>query len=303
MFIEKVIESKARNITVYPVHSNRASDLGNPCLRYHVLNRTRWTEKQPIDVGLQMVFDMGNEIERIVLKELAEAGITVIDQQHPFEWKQYQITGHVDGLILDLDDSSKAYPMDIKSSSPYVFDSINTVKDLTQGKYPYLRKYPTQLNLYLLMSNIERGLFIFKNKVSGAYKEIWMDLDYDLGEETLKRAEAINQHVAAGTLPDEIACGDERCPYSHICLPDRIGKDVELLDNDELAEMIDRLNQLKEASAEYNDINRRINKMVEGRDKTICGNYFISGKWIEKKSYTVNASRYWSKKIMPIETH
>jgi len=66
MIVEKVIESKQRKIKGYPVNSNRASDLGVPCVRYHVLNRTRWQEKSLHDVGLQFVFDMGNEIEEIV---------------------------------------------------------------------------------------------------------------------------------------------------------------------------------------------------------------------------------------------
>ena len=88
MFIEKVTESKLKKIKVWPVNSNRASDLGNPCIRYHVLNRTRYEEKALHDVGLQYVFDMGNEIEDIVLKELAEAGVKVIEQQRAFSWKE-----------------------------------------------------------------------------------------------------------------------------------------------------------------------------------------------------------------------
>ena len=100
MIVEKIIESKERKIKQHPVNSNRASDLGIPCVRYHVLNRTRWQEKSLHDVGLQFVFDMGNDIEEIVFKELAEAGIKVIEQQRSFEWKEYGITGHVDGKIL-----------------------------------------------------------------------------------------------------------------------------------------------------------------------------------------------------------
>jgi len=79
MIIEKIYESKGREIKQYPVHSNRASDLGIPCLRYHVLNRTRWQERALHDVGLQMIFDLGNDIEQIVLRELSEAGVTVIE--------------------------------------------------------------------------------------------------------------------------------------------------------------------------------------------------------------------------------
>ena len=196
MIVEQIIESKQKRIKAYPGNSNRASDLGNPCLRYHVFNRTRWEEKTLHDVGLQQVFDLGNDIEDIALKELAAAGFKIIEQQKPFNWAQYQITGHMDGMIL-ID--GQAYPLEIKSSSPFVFDTIHDINSLKNGKYAYLRKYPVQLNLYMLMSNIERGVFLFKNKVNGAYKEVWMDLDLAMGEETLQRAEAINAHIAAGT--------------------------------------------------------------------------------------------------------
>jgi len=299
MFVEKIIKSKEKKITIYPVHTNRASDLGNPCIRYHVLNRTRWQEKKPHDVNLQMIFDMGNEIEQIVLRELADAQIKVVEQQRAFFWPEYQITGHVDGLILG--DDSKTYPFDVKSSSPYVFDSINTIDDLKRGRYPYLRKYPVQLNLYLLMGNAEKGLFLFKNKVTGQYKEIWMSIDYDLGEETLQRAEAINAHVLAGTLPESFDCEDDRCPFEHICLPDRIGKEVEIVDSDELVELLQRFYTLKESASEYEKINKQISKIVEGREKILAGNYFITGKWIERKGFTVNDSKYWKKTIKEID--
>lgn len=299
MFVEKIIEATQKKITAYPVHTNRASDLGNPCLRYHVLNRTRWQEKKMHDVNLQLIFNMGTEIEQIVLRELAEAHLKVVEQQRAFSWPEYQITGHIDGLILA--DDGKTYPFDIKSSSPYVFDSINTVDDLKKGRYPYLKKYPVQLNLYLFMGNADKGFFLFKNKVTGQLKEIWMDIDYELGEETLKRAEAINAHVLAGTLPESYDCDDERCPFEHICLPKRTGKEVEMPDTDELAKLIQRYYDLKGAAGEYEKLNKQISKMVEGKDKLLAGNYFVTGKWIDRQGFIVNDSRYWKKTIKMIE--
>lgn len=299
MLIEKIIESKARKIKGYPVNSNRASDLGVPCVRYHVLNRTRWQEKSLHDVGLQFVFDIGNEIEEIVLKELSDAGIKIIEQQRSFSWPEYSITGHIDGIVLA--DENKAYPMEIKSCSPFVFKAINTIDDLKNGKYGYLRKYPTQLNLYLLMDGKERGVFLFKDKVSGQLKEIWMDLDYDLGEETLQRAKEINTHVSAGTLPapigEEMWCNG--CAFAHICLPEQIGKEVEV-DTGELATMLDRLEELKPAKSEYEEIDKQVKETVKGREKILAGDYFITGKWIDRKATSIPASRYWKTSIKKV---
>jgi CRISPR/Cas system-associated exonuclease Cas4 (RecB family) len=295
MIVEKIYENTARQIKQYPVNSNRASDLGIPCIRYHVLNRTRWEEKSLHDVGLQLVFNMGNAIEEIVLKELAEAGIKVIEQQRSFQWKEYQITGHIDGMVLE---GEEAIPLEIKSCSPFVFKAINTIDDLKNGKYAYLRKYPTQLNLYLLMDNKPRGLFLFKDKTSGAIKEIPMEIDWALGEETLKRAEAINAHVAAGTLPDPINddlwCGG--CAYAHICLPDHIGKEVEI-DTGGLAIILDRLDELKAARKEYDELDEIVKNAVEGKEKLLAGNWFISGKWVERKGFTVEGGKSWRRSI------
>lgn len=308
MVIEKILKAKERKIKGYPVNSNRASDLGIPCVRYHVLNRTRWQEKSLHDVGLQLVFDLGNEIEEIVLKDLADAGIKVIEQQRAFQWPEYQITGHLDGKIIG--ENGEIYPLEIKSCSPYVFKAINSINDLKNGKYGYLRKYPTQLNLYMLMDNKERAVFIFKDKSSGALKEIWMDIDYQLGEEALKRAEEINKHVAAGTLPESInqSMWCDNCAFAHICLPVQIGKEVEI-DTGELETMLDRLEQLKPAVQEYDEIDKQVKEIVEGREKILAGNFFITGKWLERKSYDVPAdikaayekiTRYWRSKIQKV---
>lgn len=308
MIVERVIESKRRDIKQFPVNSNRASALGHECVRYHVLERTRWNEKALHDVRLQMVFDMGREIEEIVLKELREAGFQIHEGQRAFNWPEYKITGSIDGMILV---GGGAVPLEIKSSSPYAFDSINSVGDIRRHKYPYMRRYLSQVTLYCLLSNKDRAVILFKNKVTGALKEIWVPLDYELGETLLKRAEEINRHVDAGTLPDhipydEMLCGE--CPYAHICMPEHIGKEVDI-DTGELGSMLDRLDALKPAVKEYDEIDEAVKKAVEGREKVLAGNWFITGKWMDRKSYDIPAelkaqyekiTRYWRRMVRKV---
>lgn len=304
MIVEKILETKEREIKQYPVHTNRASDLGHPCVRYHVLNRTKWEERALHDTRLQLIFDLGKEIEDITIRDMQDAGFKVIEQQRPFTWKEYNITGTVDGKVL-ID--GEAIPFEVKSCSQFVFDKLNSVEDMKNGKYGYLRKYPTQLNLYLLMDNKNKGVFIFKNKQTGAYKEIWMSLDWNLGEDALKRAEAVNAHVAAGTMPDPINedmwCNE--CPYAHICLPEITGKEVEI-DTGELSTMLERMEELKAAVQEYDELDEQVKKAVEGREKVLAGNWFITGKWMDRKSYDIPAdlkaqyekiTKYWRKTI------
>lgn len=298
MIVDRILEAKKLNIKQFPVHSNRASELGHPCERYHVYNRTRWEEKALPDINLQLIFDLGREIEEITTKDLREAGFEVIEQQRPFVWREFTITGMIDGKILL---NGEAVPFEVKSCSPYVFNQINNIQDLKNGKYPYLRKYPAQLCLYLLMDNKPRGVFLFKNKQTGAYKEIWMDIDWDLGDVLLKRAEAVNKHVAAGTLPEPINedmwCDD--CGFAHICLPEKIGKEVEI-DTSELADILDRMEVLKEAKKEYEELDEQVKKMVEGREKILAGNWLITGAYQTRKGYTIPEKTYWVKKIRKV---
>lgn len=307
MIIEKILETKQANIKQAPVHTNRASQLGHPCIRYLVFERTRWNEKILHGASLQMVFDIGNDFEDRVIKDLKDAGFQVMEQQRAFFWKDYNISGHIDAkLMVD----GVVYPIEVKSMSPFAFDKVDGIDDMLNSKYAYMRQYPAQMMLYLLMDNKERGIFLLKNKVTGAMKEIIVDLDYALGESLLQKAEAINKHVAGSTLPDPIEwddhiCGD--CGYQHICMPDRIGKEVEMVDDTELEELIGRYEQLKPAAKEYEEVDKRISEIVKGRDKLLVGNWFITGTWRNATRYDVPKelkdqyavqSRYWVKKIM-----
>ena len=284
------MEYKASRIKQWPVVSNRASDLGHECLRYLVFMRTRWREKTLHGVRLQSIFDEGNIHEEAVLSDLRKAGIQIIEQQRAFEWKQYQITGHIDAkAIMD----GKVIPLEIKSSSPFVWKAINTVDDLKHGKYHYLRKYPAQMTLYLLMDEKNMGMFIFKDKTTGLLKEIPMELDYELGEKLLQKAEAINQHVAEGTIPpcceyDEQLCGE--CGFLHICLPEIKRDALEFRVDPEMEGKITKWFSLKDASAEYTSLDKHIKETFREKEKIVVGDYLITGKPL-KNGWRTNISK------------
>lgn len=299
MIVEKIEELKRSHIQQWPVRSNRASDLGHECLRYLVLNRTRWQEKVLHNVRLQTIFDEGNLHEKAVIRDLMDAGLDVIEQQRAFDWPEYQITGHID---LKIADNGKVVPIEIKSASPFSFQSINRIQDLYDGKYHYLRKYPAQMTLYLLMDEKEEGMFIFKNKVTGELKEIPMTLDYALGESLLRKAEAINKHVVDGSLPepreyDEQICGE--CPFVHICLPEVKRDALELETDPELEEKLNRYFELKPSKSEYDKLDKEIKAKFKEQEKVMVGEYLIMGKWITTKGYTktVPDGQYWKTKI------
>lgn len=296
MLIEKIIEAKQAKIRLRPCHTNRASSLGHPCERKLVFDRTRWQEATLHDVGLQFIFDEGNLQEAAVLKDLAEAGWHVIEQQRDYEWKEYQITAHLDGKVV-LD---KAFTLEIKSMNPYTFTQINTADDILQSRKHYIRAYAAQGQIYMLLSNSEKMVFVFKNKSTGQLKEIWMDLDYQFAEELIQKAMRINAHVKNQTVPDpmpwnEDVCG--RCPFAHICLPEARREALDLTDDPELELKLKRRAELAPLRKEYEEIDDEVKTAVKEKSKVVVGDFLIVGKWIEPKG----KPKYWKSDIQLLQ--
>lgn len=296
MLIEKVVEAKQKKIRLHPTHVNRASEIGHPCLRYLVFKRTRWQEATLHDVALQFVFDEGNLQERAVIRDLEDAGWQIIEQQRDYFWQEFQLSAHLDGKVLL---ESETPPLEVKSMSPFVWAKIHTVADLLESRMTHLRKYPAQLNIYNLLSNQHRGFLILKDKSSGRLKEIEVPLDYEYAEGLLKKCEAINRHVAEGTVPapipwSESTCG--RCAFSHICLPEAKREALDLTDDPELEAKLKRRAELAPLSNEYEALDKEVKELVKERPKVLCGDFLIQGKWIEPKG----KPRYWKTTIEPL---
>ncbi len=288
-----VSEAKARKIKGYPQHVNRASSIGHPCTRYLTYSRTHWQEKKLHDVGLQYVFDLGNLYEAAFLQDLREAGLSIEEQQTPFFDKEYQLSGHIDGK-LPL--NGRRIPIEAKSMAPYTWDTINSIEDVRHAKAHYVRGYEGQVLCYLYFHKEETGLMFFINKVSGKIKQIEVPFDQGRMDEILQKCTAINEHVAAETLPEKIdwdegACG--RCGFLHICYPDKdFGPGLEALDDVELESMLEQRAGLVESYKTYQEIDEAIKEAVKGKNLLI-GSWEITGKWVDRKGYMVKDSRYW----------
>jgi hypothetical protein len=300
MLIEKLIEAKQKKIHQAPCHTNRASSLGDPCERYLVFERTRWHEKALHDVNLQFIFDEGNLQEHAVLRDLEDAGFQVIEQQRDYEYtvKGGKITGHLDGKVV-LD--GEPIPIEVKSCSPYVFNALTTIEDLKGSKYRHLQRYPAQLTLYLLLANAGRGLLLFKNKVNGQIKELEVTLDLAYAEELLQKAERINAHVAAGTLPapipyTEAICG--QCAYAHLpCPPEVTRTAMEFVDFPELEAKLNRRAELEAAKKEYEILDKDVKAQLKGKDKLVIGDFLVQGAEKTRKGYAVKETTYWQTSI------
>ncbi len=302
-----------RKIKVYPHRTNWASSLAHPCLRNLVYWRTKAELASPHSPEMQVIFDEGNVHETAVYRRLMDAGIVIIEQQRPFDWKRYEIAGRIDGKVKIKD---KIFPMELKSMSPNSWYSIRTIgpfkgpfvlgdiNDLRHHDKYYVRGYYGQIQLYMLMDNKEEGLIVLKNKSNGQLKFLFTELDYEYAEKLIQKAEAVNEHVKKGTLPDRMefdpdVCND--CPFRHICNPEEQFQDVEVETDPEVIQMLERLEELKPYKKEYDEIRKILKERLKEKEKVLIGDFLVTGKWVTRKGYTVPEMTYWDMKIKRIK--
>lgn len=270
-----------------PCHTNRASSLGDPCERRLVYQRTDWDKAKPWPLHVLKIFREGNNQERVVLRDLLDAGFEVSQMQKAIDYPNLNITGHVDLFIRW---KGQMLLLEIKSMSPFIFDAVNSIQDFK--KYSWTAKYLGQVCLYMLMSNEPIGLFLLKNKSNGEIKLIEFELDYEYAESLLKKAERVNAAVDArlsarkaidsaseeSALPTRITykeqeCGD--CRFKHLCCPDEHYQGFDFLDIPTLEKSIARALEIKPTQAEYNKIWDEVKANLSGRknDNLIVGKY------------------------------
>ena len=304
---ERILDSVKAKIKIFPCHVNRASSCGHPCERFLFYSRAKWNERALHDVSLQLIFDEGNIHEESVLSRLKSSGIEVVEQQRSFEWKELELTGHIDCSIIW---EGKSYPAEIKSMSPHTFDTVNSVEDMVNGKYVYLRGYPSQMYMYLLMKGLETGLFILKNKVNGKIKIIEVPLDFEAAEKILKKLERVNKALKEKKEPERIEDADIciDCAFKHICLPPlQFSGDVGV-GSGELVRLLEEKERLEAETEPFKSVEHRlkavtdeIKKLTEGHESVIAGNFYLTGKWVERAAFTAKPSMYWSVKIATIK--
>jgi CRISPR/Cas system-associated exonuclease Cas4 (RecB family) len=279
---QKYFDYKKSKQKIYPCHSNRASQLGDECERRLTYLRVAWDKQIMPEVELQMIFDEGNVQEEALFKDLREAGIVLVEQQRAFTWPEYQISGMIDARVRD---NGQVYPIEAKSMSPFMWNKIEELADL--DKNVYTRKYLAQMVIYLLMTNSEIGIFIFKNKSTGQIKQLNLNLvDYlELGESLLQRAKRINEHITNKTFPDKInnfkTCSE--CAFRHICLPEILSNGgIEFIDNTEVEKLLNRREELQQASKEFKDVDEivktELKRYMQNKEIISIGTWTIEKK-------------------------
>lgn len=291
--VRAVDEYLAKKIRVSPHPHNRASEAGHPCERFLVLARTKNELRALPDLGLQRIFEEGNLHEASVLQLLQAAGLRILEQQRSFEWKRYELSGHIDAMLVA--ESGEKIPLEIKSASPNAFLAVTKLQpmELLKSKYSWQRKYPAQLTLYMLMSNSENGILLFKNKVTGALHQLDFSLNdeaLEYGEQILQKLERVNQMIRAGKEPEAVRCPDcKGCPFEKTaCFPGvDYGEGYDFLDEPQLLEKLERRKELQDAAEEYTELDKELKETLRGKNTIVGGKWLVETATFVRTTYEV----------------
>jgi hypothetical protein len=305
--IKPLYEWKERQWNQRPVRSNTASMLGGDCVRELVYWRTSWEQATPPPRDLKVIFQEGSKHEDAILAELRAAGIQVIEQQVSLEWKEYNITAHLDATCPH---EGQSLPVECKSMSPHIFDSCfkrgaevypwEEVSDAFRRK-SWLRKYLGQITIYCLLRNSDAGILLCINKATGEIAQVNVPLDYEYGELLIARAVEINGHVEAGTLPERIAFDENICPrcsFYSMCLPEQIGREPIAFLDDATVEslLVDRALYI-EAGRKFDTVDKRIHDWAKARSE----NKIQIGRWLITKKPHGKGTRVIIQEVIPEE--
>lgn len=215
--------------------SNRASTLGHPCERLLVYRRLKehYDKCAPTPVDRASVFHEGSVHERAIVQEMLVDGFDVLWTQRPFEYEG--ITGTIDGA-LPAEPGGLAEPFDAKSMDNQAWKAMPKIEDgpvlygdlsyfaNADAKHWWLRQYPAQMEIYLLMSGCPIGWFIVKNKTTG--QRVWVLVTLDdpamvRCQGLLDKAKRLDGYVARQEIPSHTTDGAlcVRCEFRMHCAP------------------------------------------------------------------------------------
>lgn len=275
--MERRKQELRKKISIYPRTVSILSDIGE-CDRQMTYHITNWKDRPLHDEDLQARFDAGKLQESELMRELEGLRYDVQAGQEVVEIKNRAgetiARGKIDGKIMY---QKVKIPFEIKSMNPMVFDNIDTIEDF--HKKPYLRKYLRQIQMYLFGNNVEDGLLLCTDCL-GHWKVFVVTLDYGEAEQILQRLERVHEAVKIQLLPARIEYREEicgRCAFAHICLPDILRKESEIITDEELIQRLERRETLADNKSEYERIDKSIKADIKKRvtKQAIAGDFFI----------------------------
>ena len=265
---------------------NRASEIGwvDECPRYLCLSRLCPEKRKPKDEKQLIRMREGKKQEPLMAADLAKAGFEL--QTKPrLVWPDLQLTGELDRLIK-ID--NKFYPIDFKTSSSAMFKHISrmqTAQDFLKSRFYWLRLYPGQLSIYMLMTHCRFSCLFTKDKESGLAHFVDIELDSQYTSRLLNGLRQVNEWVRAENPPkaEKIEICDS-CDFADYDFPDTetTSKELEIITDEDWLIKAKEYEQLIKAGAQIQA------KALEGLEKdmkeafrgqrALIGNVLIESK-------------------------
>ena len=308
--------------------SNWASSLGHPCDLHLTFWRVKGSEAPRTPADREMLYREGHKQEELILQELVSMGLQIVERGVPISndgfMRNLQIAGKLDarvdvrGLDKDLlEDLQRECPsvdwqhvrpvIECKSLSSFNFSKLVDYDAIMTDRRHYIRGWAEQMQLYLLGRNRDAGLFVFKNKVNGQLRFVPVLLDLETCEALAKKAERVNAAVhnyqQSHALPAPITWRQDicaECPFLAQCPNSREIPAIELVDDAELIDALERLEKLDEQVAEARELKElRDEKLerLEGQNAVIGGRWQLRWRKVETKERLTPAGSYWRKDI------
>jgi len=201
--------------------NNRASELGFDCDLYQYFSRTVREKPRPPTRVLRL-FHEGNRSEKDLMIRMLEAGIPVEQSQRPFYDEEHRISGHMDLAVRESPDG-QANVCEAKNFNPWMYAKMLKLTKEIDGvlhmntrafldEAGFIRKYPGQIQLYIyFMEESETGLWVIKDRATGEFTQMQVELDYDFVNDLLARAKRVNAAVEAKTPPPMPPYEPDRC--------------------------------------------------------------------------------------------
>lgn len=269
---------------VRPQHTNRASQAGIECARRLQWHRTRWEQAALPDVGLERRFALGRALEPEILRLVELAGLTVEQSQRDVDWKDLELTGHLDGVVSF---ETRRLVLEAKTASKFSFEKVRkagTAVELLEDRRSYIRGYVVQCALYALLMGLEGALLVFLDKDSGRTHTIEVSLEeaavLEAAETTLRRFERVNAAIAAGEdLPAEPGSHCDGCPFLGSCAPARdFGPGLSVVDSHEVEALLDKRAELAPAAKVYEEVDEALKETFAAAGEALVGSWHVTVK-------------------------
>lgn len=302
-FLTQQDQDLAAKIQTYQPQGNTASSIGHQCERYLVYKRTRGKEAAPHSTHLQALFDEGKVQELEAIRLIRERGWLYERGQEWMEWKDLQLRGKMEGVVLRSDNGRVKWAAEIKKASDFAFDKINTWHDLVGGStWHYRWLVQLQIAIYHVASREgydDAGVLLLKNEGKSLIKPISVPMNMDILNGAFEKCKRINAHIKANTLPDRLewtaglcrGTTGRTCDFYHMCNPEECLKAGQRFTSPEFISLLERRESLDAPRLEYARIDRDVKAKLRGVPNAVAGAFKIEGTGDDNK---------WSTKIVRV---